>query len=1414
MNARFFQLRRLVVLLAVLAAPSMLFAQYNITGTTPTSFLSGVTTNQSLVVTGSTLPTAFGPGGYGYCFYTGYGASATPLVPSSGNATAATLSIPASSINSIPAGAFVAGSFLASLNVIAIPGSGSATCSASSTVSNTANVVIAYSPSGGGGGSGSGSGSGSGPLAVNSVAPALIYQTNPSTNLPAPPQSVLLSGSGFVAPTTVSFAWGSGSANATVIYESASTLQVKLPVIPAGVTSITATVCNAGPTCVTSPAVTVSPLASTSGTTSATPTPGTVGSPSLLSALITGTSTPGAPSGTVTINNNGVGVGNGRLVLDTTTGAFATGGNGSLASPPTITPVTGDVNGDGIPDMMYADSVGQLHVLLGTTPVGSFQPDVTVSNASSTCYIPGSVVLADFNGDGLADVAYDCTDFNGATQVYVSLSNGDGSFQNPNALTSPVGIQMFAADMNKDGKLDLVLVGLTSGTTPTEQLSVYTGNGNGTFNASTITALPSPGDAASPYFVTDVDGDGYPDIVHENYVPGATTGSIDIFRNQNNTVYGVAGGATNTPTYSVPLQPSQYTYSPMAVAQLVQGSGLPSFALGFSQSGTTQAYGVVTYLNASKPGTILFNAGPTATLPAIPFQISFGDFNGDGLTDIVAGAPCQTSCNPLGSGLNLYVLAGDGNGNFTANYPNLNVTGGVVNAYFLAALQGNGYTDVLSEPVGETLPTIASYIPTGKANLSTNFIPTADGVNALTLSYPGDFYFTGTSLPLSLPVNGSPVTVSVGSTLLTAQYGQPVTLTASVTSAVTNSVLTSLGSPAGSVSFYDGGKLVGQSLVVAGVASLSLSNLTAGPHSITAAYAGSTVYAAGSSLTSVPVSITPVTPTLTWKPTPTTLTYGTALTSAQLNAIASSQFVTTIPGTYKYSVAVGQILTAGSHTLQVTFTPTDTVDYATATGSAVIQVSQATPTLSWKPTPTTLTYGTALTSAQLNAIASSLSGTSIPGTFQYSVSAGQILTAGSHTLQVTFTPTDTVDYATATGSAAIQVSQAAPTLIWAAPAPIVMGTPLSAVQLDATASGPLGAVAGQFTYSPALGAILPAGVAQKLTVSFVPTDTVDYTGGSASTTLTVISLTIAQVAPATIPVGAPSTLITLTGTGFQSNSVVNANGKALATTYLSATQVTATVPSTLLQTSQSIQITVTDPSQSVTSNAISEPIEAPTPSATFNGPSTAAPAEQPTLTFTLNAGYPLPLTGTATLSFVGANGVDDPAIQFASGGRTLTFTVPANSTVTPAILLQSGTVSGTITVSLTLTAGGQDVTPTSIVPIHITVPLSAPGITSATLTRSGNLLHVTIIGYSNSREMTSATFDFTAASGYSLAESESIVPVVSVFKNWFSNPASLQYGSEFKYTQTFLLSQSASAVGSVTITLTNSTGTSVQVTAK
>jgi hypothetical protein len=135
-------------------------------------------------------------------------------------------------------------------------------------------------------------------------------------------------------------------------------------------------------------------------------------------------------------------------------------------------------------------------------------------------------------------------------------------------------------------------------------------------------------------------------------------------------------------------------------------------------------------------------------------------------------------------------------------------------------------------------------------------------------------------------------------------------------------------------------------------------------------------------------------PTIVW-PTPAPIVYGTALSGAQLDATAS------VPGTFVYSPAAGAMLTVGQQLLQVTFTPTDTVHYSTATASVMLTVLPVTPnvTLTTSANPVLMTYGVSFT-ASLPSNAGTQTGTMT--FYDGSVSIGSANLAGG---AATFTTT-------------------------------------------------------------------------------------------------------------------------------------------------------------------------------------------------------------------------------------------------------------------------------------------------------------------------------------------------------------------------------------------------------------------------
>jgi hypothetical protein len=188
------------------------------------------------------------------------------------------------------------------------------------------------------------------------------------------------------------------------------------------------------------------------------------------------------------------------------------------------------------------------------------------------------------------------------------------------------------------------------------------------------------------------------------------------------------------------------------------------------------------------------------------------------------------------------------------------------------------------------------------------------------------------------------------------------------------------------------------------------------------------------------------------------------------------------------------VLAVGEHTPLVTFRPRDNEDYPSVQTAVALTVVMARPTISWNP-PAAISAGTALTADELNATAS------VPGSFRYKPELGEILPVGKHTLTVTFTPTDTMNYEPLKAAVSLTVAELSKVEInWAAPNSIPYGSPLSEAQLNATAS-----VAGTFAYGPGAGNVLPPGEHTLLAV-FTPNNSFTHAESSATVTLKVEAL--------------------------------------------------------------------------------------------------------------------------------------------------------------------------------------------------------------------------------------------------------------------------------------------------------------------
>jgi hypothetical protein len=214
-------------------------------------------------------------------------------------------------------------------------------------------------------------------------------------------------------------------------------------------------------------------------------------------------------------------------------------------------------------------------------------------------------------------------------------------------------------------------------------------------------------------------------------------------------------------------------------------------------------------------------------------------------------------------------------------------------------------------------------------------------------------------------------------------------------------------------------------------------------------------------------------------------------------------------------------------------------------------------------------------------------------------------------------------------------------------------------------------------------------------------------------------------------------------------------------------------------------------------------------------PASVNPRQQPTVQLGLQQPYAMDLSGKLTITFASDSFADDPAIQFASGGRTVNFTIPAGTTDAvfssgKTVQLQTGTVAGTITITPSFSVAAVDVTPNPAPIAKMVVTAGPPQITNVQVgpNRTATSFELLITGLSTPRQVSQLNFTFTPAQGASLQTANLFVNTDAPFSTWFQSQSGISFGSQFTASVIINVAGDVNAVQSVAVTASNAKGDS------
>jgi len=399
---------------------------------------------------------------------------------------------------------------------------------------------------------------------------------------------------------------------------------------------------------------------------------------------------------------------------------------------------------------IYYQNFGLLPAFLVLTNNGSgrFGSNAVIKEIvpANSFYLRAPPIAADLFGTGYPALIYGLENYNGSPGLMIMTNNGSGSFRTNafyRTILSPVYYSpitpyaIVAADVNGDGKLDLVAAGL--GQYP--GLIVLTNNGAGGFSNNVVFTLNSVSGSYAQLAVADINADGRPDLLAATigYANGiGLTSQLEVFTNISPAGVG--------PLYSVDNSTASYTYpitpgaNPSAiVAADVNGDGNPDVIIANNNNpGTLSVMLNKGFNNAFKSYTFALASSPV--VGAHPHAVTAADVNGDGKIDLISAnwGPVTNASDPrapLGYGT-LSILTNNGSGGFTN--PATFSTDPGPNAVIALDVNKDGRPDLISANFTSFTNTRAVPFVYGEGHTLSILLNTSNFVNTVALQTAPD----------------------------------------------------------------------------------------------------------------------------------------------------------------------------------------------------------------------------------------------------------------------------------------------------------------------------------------------------------------------------------------------------------------------------------------------------------------------------------------------------------------------------------------------------------------------------------------------------------------------------------------------------------------------------------------------------